>query len=244
MTSIGDNAFFGCSALATVSISSSSKEVFTLGDNAFRGTAIRTIALPQKVGSIGNDAFADCPNLIGITLIGDAPEIGTGVLDNTTPMTFFHYPKSNDTYQVVDGLWNGYKATSDSMTDNFMQYTLSDVEGHTVIAALRYNGALSITGATASGEEIPDFESADAVPWAEFKPYINVVTMQRISRIGNYTFSGLEKIQTILFIADFMSGGSHINFLWLFQESGLFPGLEARRDGDSTAGSESHHREA
>ena len=41
-----------------------------------------------------------------------------------------------------------------------------------------------------------------------------------------------------------MSGGSHINFLWLFQESGLFPGLEARRDRDSTAGSESHHREA
>ena len=61
LTSIGNNAFSwnisGYSSLASVTIL---EGVLTIGDNAFRSTAITTITIPTSVTTINDHAFRDC----------------------------------------------------------------------------------------------------------------------------------------------------------------------------------------
>ena len=65
-------------------------EKYTIGDNAFKNSAITSITIPQGVTSIGNHAFSDCKDLIsitipqGVTSIGDYAFFGCAKLSSAT----------------------------------------------------------------------------------------------------------------------------------------------------------------
>ena len=68
--SISNNAFQGCSNLATVSFAPCST-LKTIGDGAFQGCYnLTSITIPASVTSIGSDVFANCSNLEAITVDG------------------------------------------------------------------------------------------------------------------------------------------------------------------------------
>ena len=203
LTSIGASAFEGCSALTTTKIDSSSKLV-EIGDKAFAGTAITSFIVPKTVTKLGNEVFADCTRLLYVDMKGDAPAtVGTGILNNTTPLAAFHYIASNATYTVEDGKWNGYPATTEAAANGtFMTFELmapsADDPAQMVkvgTAKLLYSGELNITGDAAKAH-LPDFESESAMPWNEYKQYISNVSISKVERIGNYTFAGLKNIKT------------------------------------------------
>lgn len=61
VTTIGDNAFFSCDFLTSVTIPDSVK---TIGDRAFYlCTALLSITIPNSVTKIGEGTFSQCPNL-------------------------------------------------------------------------------------------------------------------------------------------------------------------------------------
>lgn len=61
VTSIGAEAFMGCSKLTSVTFSGA--EITSIGDRAFRGcSALEGITLPESVTSIGEEAFRNCEN--------------------------------------------------------------------------------------------------------------------------------------------------------------------------------------
>ena len=55
---IGDNAFYGCSSLKNIHWP---LRLTTIGNYAFRQTALETISLPEGVTSVGDGAFYVCP---------------------------------------------------------------------------------------------------------------------------------------------------------------------------------------
>ncbi len=66
-SSIGDNAFYGCSALTSVTIGDS---VTSVGDSAFYGcSALTSVTIGNSVTSIGDRAFYQCSNINSVYII-------------------------------------------------------------------------------------------------------------------------------------------------------------------------------
>jgi hypothetical protein len=77
VTSIGDDAFSGCTGLTSVTFGNS---VTSIGDYAFNGcNALTSIEIPASVTSIGDGAFYSCSSLASITIY--APSLTTYVID-------------------------------------------------------------------------------------------------------------------------------------------------------------------
>ncbi len=75
VTSIGSGAFEDCTSLTSVTLSES---VTSIGDYAFSGcTSLQSIAIPNSVTSIGSRAFSGCTSLASVTI----PESVTSIRD-------------------------------------------------------------------------------------------------------------------------------------------------------------------
>jgi len=92
VTSIGNNAFNGCTNLTSITIPNS---VTSIGKYAFeRCTNLTSIAIPNSVTSIGNGAFNGCTNLTSITIPNSVTSIGNNAFMNCTSLTSITIPNS------------------------------------------------------------------------------------------------------------------------------------------------------
>ena len=74
VTSIGNNAFDGCTGLTSITIPSS---VTSIGNNAFDGcTGLTSITIPSGVTSIGQGTFLNCTGLTSVTIPASVTSIG------------------------------------------------------------------------------------------------------------------------------------------------------------------------
>jgi len=75
VTSIGDEAFYGCRNLNNVTMPSS---LTSIGEGAFSFSSLTSVNIPSSVKSIGDGAFQFCENLSSITIPSSVTSIGNG----------------------------------------------------------------------------------------------------------------------------------------------------------------------
>ena len=95
VTSIGIDAFYGCTGLFDVTIPTS---VASIGDGAFANcNGLHSISIPASVTSIGSDVFTDCLELSQISVDAANPSYSSvgGVLFDKSLTQLIQYPASN-----------------------------------------------------------------------------------------------------------------------------------------------------
>ena len=82
MSTIGNEAFNGCTGLTSITIPNSVKSI---GDYAFYDcTSLTSITFPFGITSIGQYAFSRCTGLTSVTIPHSVTSIGSGVFDKCT----------------------------------------------------------------------------------------------------------------------------------------------------------------
>ena len=157
VTSIGNYAFSDCSGLTSIEIPNS---VTSMGDHAFSDcSGLTSIEIPNSVTSIGNYAFFECSGLQSITcLAATPPTLGNSAFSSTTfsnaPLTVPCGSLSN--YQNASG-WSSFTNYIEAC-DN-IQFSDANVKAICVAnwdtngdGELSYDEAAAVTTLNPSGE--------------------------------------------------------------------------------------------
>ena len=153
VTSIGDNAFYGCTSLTSINIPNS---VTSIGSSAFEGCAsLTSITIPNSVTKINYRAFSGCTGLTDIYALRTGPDAYNcdtyAFEDITTSTCTLHVPQgSKEAYKTSEPWYRfEYIVEEDFASDLNGDYTVNVGDVTTLV-----NIILSEEGAEVEGFDL------------------------------------------------------------------------------------------
>ena len=188
ITNLPDFAFFGCSALETVSFAEGSR-LTTIGGSTFNGcTSLKELTLPQGVKTIYGNAFRGCSSLTSVYLPDTVSYITGGAFRDCGKVVL---SVARDSYAKQYAISNGI-----AYVERERAVTASGSCGADATWELYSDGALSIRG-TGS---LTNPAYAGAVAWSAYRESIRTVEVASgITNLPDFAFFGCSALETVSF---------------------------------------------
>ena len=189
VTTIGNNAFAGSSALTSLTIPNS---VISINYAAFQDcTGLTSITIPVSVVSIWGLAFLRCSGLTDVIVEWATPlSVPSNIFEevNISAATL-HVPAGTKALYQVDSVW-GQFGTIDEGTMNLWNLTPT-------MTATLINGVLTVS-TTANAEAMPDLYSNTWYPWfAERDNITSIVIEDQVTHIGDGAFTDCKNLTSV-----------------------------------------------
>ena len=203
VTSIGDNAFCGCTGLTSIAIPNS---VDSIGDDAFCCTGLTSITIPDSVKSIGDYAFSGCTGLTSITIPDSVKSIGNSAFAGCENLIMITIPDSVDS--IGDNAFCGCTGlTSITIPDSvesigreaFLCCTgLTSITIPNSVESIGYYAFDGCTGLTSI--TIPNsMESIGYYAFAGCTGLTSITIPSSVKSIGMAVFGGCTRLNSIIF---------------------------------------------
>lgn len=163
-------------------------ELLSIGDNAFKGTALSTVTIPRSVTKIGTNAFPSCNLKVYQPSAGyDYNGSNKTVLNDSYTKgndTFYYIIKSDDTAENI-----GCKTTSTELT------VPEEIDGHTVSSIGDYGFAKC---STLKSITIPkNIKTIGKYAFDGCTGLINATIPTTVSSVGDYAFNNCTGLKNV-----------------------------------------------
>ncbi len=228
VTSIGDSAFYYCSALKSVTIGNS---VTSIGYSAFSGCkSLTSVTIGNSVTSIGSSAFSGCKSLTSVSIPDSVTDIVWYTFQKCYGLAYVTIGSGvryigQGAFDVCDGItdvyYRGTKAQWEAIRIEKYNDFLLSAELHcraAVIASgscgesltwtLDENGLLTVSGTGAMADYACNGRST--APWSGYwEEIITVVIESGVTSIGNHAFSNCTALTSVIIPGSVTSIGDY-----------------------------------
>ncbi len=211
LSSIGDNAFYGCTGLGWIDIPDS---VSHIGTAAFWGcSGLVSVSLPNGLGSIGDVSFANCSSLMEISIPRSVSSIGSAAFSGCSGLQKVVF--AGDPPSVADDAFIGVSASAlypggnslwtEEVRQNYGGSLSWESPSHSgayneSLSWKLENGVLTISG---NGAMAPNDREGDTVygvsnPWDEYKESITEAVLEEgVSSLGPMSFMDCSNLRSV-----------------------------------------------